>query len=297
MTKNLISWRKMKDIVRLFRLKHYIKNILVFVPLVFMGSGMSMRKIMHSAAGFLAFCLISSCIYIINAARDIEEDRLHPTKRNRPMASGAVSLRSGILCAIVCFAAAIGSMIYLVFFCGGDVLALGWLLLYFVLNLAYSFWFKNIPIIDIIILMSGFLIRILFGAVIAGTFVSSWLYLTVMSGAFYFALGKRRNEITNTEDVGSTRKVLKVYSHSFLDKFMYVSLAMANIFYALWAKEYPKKYMILTVPLVVIICMQYSLDVEGNSDGDPVEVVLRDRKLMIFCLFLIVAMSAILFAL
>ena len=276
-------------------MKHYIKNILVFVPLVFMGNEMTAQKIMHSAAGFLAFCLISSCIYIINDARDIEKDRLHPTKKNRPMASGAVSLRAGILCAIACFAVATGAVIYLVLFCGNSVLSLGWLLLYFALNLAYSFGLKNIPVIDIIILMSGFLIRILFGAVIADTFVSSWLYLTVMSGAFYFALGKRRNEIMRTEDVGSTRKVLKVYSHSFLDKFMYVSLAMANVFYALWAKEYPKKHMILTVPLVVVICMRYSLDVAGDSDGDPVEVVLKDRWLIAFCALFAVLMAGILF--
>ena len=175
--------------------------------------------------------------------------------------------------------------------------ALAWLLSYFILNLLYSFGLKNIPIVDIIILMSGFLIRILFGAVLADTFVSSWLYLTVMSGAFYFALGKRRNEIIKTDSIGKTRKVLAAYTHNFLDKFMYVSLAMANIFYALWAKEYPKKYMILTVPLVVIICMQYSLDVEGDSDGDPVEVVLCDRKLIIFCLLLIFSMGVILFVL
>ncbi len=285
----------MKDILRLLRVKHYIKNILVFVPLAFMGSGITAQKIAHSAAGFLSFCLISSCIYIINDARDIEKDRLHPTKKNRPMASGAVSVRLGVLCAIVCFLVSVGAILLLVLFCSGSVFALGWLVLYFVLNLAYSLALKNIPVIDIIILMSGFLIRILFGAAIADTFVSSWLYLTVMSGAFYFGLGKRRNEILRTEQAGATRRVLMAYSHSFLDKFMYVSLAMANVFYALWAKEYPKRFMILTVPLVVVICMQYSLDVEGESDGDPVEVVLKDKKLLSFCALLCVMLALILY--
>lgn len=284
----------MKNILKLLRVKHYIKNILVFVPLAFTGV-LDVSKLFFCFLGFLSFSLISSCIYIINDAKDIEKDRLHPKKKNRPMASGVVSIKTGIMIAILCFFLSIGAILYLIQCYGMKYTALAWLLTYFILNLLYSLGLKNIPIVDIIILMSGFLIRILFGAVLADTYVSSWLYLTVMSGAFYFALGKRRNEIMKSENVGSTRKVLKSYSHNFLDKFMYVSLAMTNVFFALWAKEYPKKYMILTVPLVVIICMQYSLDLEGDSYGDPVEVVLGDKKLILFCLALLAVMALIIF--
>lgn len=288
------SFCKMKDILKLLRIKHYIKNTLVFVPLVFAGD-LRFQKFLFCLAGFAAFCLISSCSYIINDVRDIERDRFHPTKKNRPLASGAVSVRAGACIAATCFLLASGTVLALVAVYGVEYAAHGWLLLYFALNLAYSFGLKNIPVVDVVILMSGFLIRILFGAAIAGTFVSSWLYLTVMSGAFYFALGKRRGEILRGG--GVTRKVLEAYSHAFLDKFMYVSLAMANIFYALWAKEYPKRYMVLTVPIVVIVCMQYSLDVEGDSDGDPVEVVMRDRKLIFLVMLLLAFMALVLFAL
>lgn len=286
----------MKNILKLLRVKHYIKNILVFVPLAFTGV-LDVSKLLFCFVGFLSFSLISSCIYIINDVKDIEKDRLHPKKKNRPMASGAVSVKTGITVAILCFLLSAGAILFLILCYEMKYTALAWLLAYFILNLLYSLGLKNIPIVDIIILMSGFLIRILFGAVLADTYVSSWLYLTVMSGAFYFALGKRRNEIIKTDNSGKTRKVLEAYNHNFLDKFMYVSLAMANIFYALWAKEYPKKYMVLTVPLVVIICMQYSLDVEGDSDGDPVEVVLGDKKLILFCSALLTAMAFIIFVL
>ena len=284
----------MKNILKLLRVKHYIKNILVFVPLAFTGI-LDASKFIFCFVGFLSFSLISSCIYIINDAKDIEKDRLHPKKKNRPMASGAISVKTGISVAILCFLLSVCSILYLMLCYEIKYTALAWLLTYFILNLLYSLGLKNIPIVDIIILMSGFLIRILFGAVLADSFVSSWLYLTVMSGAFYFALGKRRNEILKTDTIVKTRKVLEAYNHNFLDKFMYVCLAMANIFYALWAKEYPKKYMVLTVPLVVIICMQYSLDVEGDSDGDPVEVVLGDKKLIFFCFALFSAMALIIF--
>lgn len=284
----------MKNILKLLRVKHYIKNILVFVPLAFTGV-LDVSKFIYCFVGFLSFSLISSCIYIINDAKDIEKDRLHPKKKNRPMASGTVSVKAGISIAIICFLLSVVLILFMVLCYEIKYTALAWLLSYFILNLLYSLDLKNIPIVDIIILMSGFLIRILFGAVLADTVVSSWLYLTVMSGAFYFALGKRRNEIMKTDTTGKTRKVLEAYNHNFLDKFMYVSLTMANIFYALWAKEYPKKYMVLTVPLVIIICMEYSLNVEGDSDGDPVEVVLGDKKLILFCFVLLVAMALIIF--
>lgn len=287
----------MKHLLKLMRVKHYIKNILVFIPLVFMGGKINLNAVVNSILGFIAFCLICSCIYIVNDARDVKKDRLHPTKCNRPMASGAISVKTGIVFAVLCFIVSASLVFYLCFYHSIRTFAIFWLGLYFFINLAYSFGLKNIPIVDIIILMSGFLIRILFGAAIANTFVSTWLYLTVMSGAFYFALGKRRNEIKKTNETGETRKVLSAYSHEFLDKFMYVSLAMAIVFYALWAKEYPKRYMILTVPLVVIICMQYSLDVEGDSDGDPVEVLVKDKKLIVFCLIYMITMAFILFVL
>ena len=286
----------MKNILKLLRVKHYIKNSLIFVPFVF-STSLNTSKLLFCFVGFWAFSLISSCIYIINDIKDIENDRLHPKKKNRPIASGIVSVKTGIKIALFCFIISIGAILTIILRCGIKYSSLIWLLTYFLLNLLYTSGFKNIPILDIIILMSGFLIRILFGAVLADTFVSSWLYLTVMSGAFYLALGKRRNEILKTEIVGETRKVLEAYNRNFLDKFMYVCLAMANIFYALWAKEYPKRYMILTVPLVVIISMQYSLDVEGDSDGDPIEVVLSDKKLLILLVLLILIISIILFVL
>ncbi len=286
----------MKNILKLLRVKHYIKNLLVFVPLAFTGS-INFLRFSFCFVGFLSFSLIASCIYIINDVKDLEKDRLHPTKKNRPMASGAVSTKIGIIIAVICFLLSIGATFALIILYEISISALIWLMSYFILNLSYSLGLKNIPVIDIIILMSGFLIRILFGAVLADTFVSSWLYLTVMSGAFYFALGKRRNEILKTESIGNTRKVLESYNRNFLDKFMYVSLAMTNIFYSLWAKEFPKRYMILTVPLVVIICMQYSLDIEGDSDGDPVEVILSDKKLILFCTILLIVMAFIIFVL
>ena len=208
----------MKNLLKLLRVKHYIKNILVFVPLIFLGREINLNAVVNSIIGFIAFCLICSCIYIVNDARDVEKDRLHPTKCNRPMASGAISVKAGIIIAILCCLFSGFFVLYLFFYRDVKSVSIFWLALYFILNLTYSFGLKNIPIVDIIILMSGFLIRILFGATIANTFVSTWLYLTVMSGAFYFALGKRRNEIVKTAVAGGAQE--KCLQHILMDSWI-----------------------------------------------------------------------------
>jgi 4-hydroxybenzoate polyprenyltransferase len=174
------------------------------------------------------------------------------------------------------------------------------LVLYLILNLAYSFGLKNIPIVDITILVAGFLIRILYGAFVTGITISNWLYLTVIALSFYFALGKRRNELKHISD-GETRQVLKAYPINFLDKNMGMCLTLANVFYALWSMDektksfYNNDYLIFTVPIVLLITMKYSLDIEGESDGDPVEVLLHDKVLLALCVLYLAVMFMILY--
>ena len=139
---------------------------------------------------------------------------------------------------------------------------------------------KNIPLIDITILVSGFLIRVLYGGAVINVEISNWLYLTVISMAFYLVIGKRRNEVINYKK--STRKVLKYYSKEFLDKNMYMCLALAIIFYSLWTMDYQigNTMLVWTVPIVILICMKYSMTIEIGGDGDPIEVVYSDKMLL-----------------
>ena len=158
---------------------------------------------------------------------------------------------------------------------------------YFAANLGYSLGLKHVPFLDIVLLVLGFVLRVLYGAAIVGSVTSAWVYLTVFALSFYLGLGKRRNELKKTRDSGgSTRKVLQYYSYEFLDKFMYLCLTLAVTFYALWSAdgEITAKYgtdkLIWTVPLVIIILMKYSADIESDSFGDPVDVVMHDKVLL-----------------
>jgi len=151
------------------------------------------------------------------------------------------------------------------------------------------------------ILVSGFLIRVVYGAVITGITISDWLYLTVIAVSFFFSLGKRRGEL---QKVGGSesRKVLDAYNVNFLDKNMYICLALANVFYALWSMDpdvtaaYNGKRLVLTVPIVLLITMKYSLNIEGDSDGDPVEVLLKDKLLLLLCVVYAAVMMYILYS-
>lgn len=273
----------MKKYLKLMRIRHYIKNLLVLAVLACSGQLFDTEKLVSAIIAFVSFCMISSVVYIINDIRDKEKDSKHPTKCNRPIAAGKVSVKSAWILAAVLFAIACVCN-YFTFNLTSSLL----LLLYFVLNLAYSFGIKNIPIADITILSSGYLIRLLYGAIIIDTTVSKWLCLIVIAVAFYFSLGKRRNELKQHGSDG-TRTVLKSYSMDFLNKSMTMCLTLTNVFYALWSLDdatiefYNNRYLIFTVPLVMLITLKYSMTVEGDSDGDPVEVLLHDKILLLLC--------------
>ena len=263
----------MREYLRLLRPKHTIKNILVILPLVFSGQLLDGRLLGQGICAVLAFCAAASLVYIINDIRDADRDRQHPTKRFRPIASGAVP---------VSHAAAEGTLLCGVtaglFWLGRFPGEAGWYLAaYLALNLGYSFGLKNVPIVDVAILVSGFLLRMLFGAAATGIAASGWLYLTVTSVSFYLGLSKRRGELRTSH--GDTRKVLQYYSDSFLTQNMQMCLTLAVVFYSLWSMDRGPQLM-WTVPLVICICLRYSMTVEGNSDGDPVEVIYQDKALM-----------------
>lgn len=285
----------MKYYIKEMRPHHWIKNILVFAALACSGHLFSASGVIKGLWGFAAFCFISSAVYFINDIRDVEKDRKHPEKCKRPIASGKIPVRNACITAGFLFllAALCNLMVF-------EPVASVIIAVYFLLNLGYSLGLKNVPLLDVTILVSGFIFRILYGAIITNIEISNWLYLTVIAAAFYFSLGKRRNELKRTSP-GNTRTVLNYYSEGFLDKNMYMCLALTNIFYALWSMDektveaYGSRCLIWTVPIVLVICMKYSLDVEGDSDGDPVEVVIHDKVLSVLCIAYLALMLAILY--
>ena len=264
--------------IKLIRIKHYIKNFLIFLPLIF-SRNINATNILLSILGFISFSFASSIIYIINDIRDKEKDKNHPTKKNRPIAAGTISITNALIVATLLLIITIAILIYLSAF--NKFISI-YIITYILINIMYSFGLKNIPLLDVFILALGFLIRVLYGGALINVEISNWLFLTVLSISFYLGLGKRRNELIAQEKTGNTtRSVLKYYNKEFLDKNMYMCLSMTIIFYSLWCQDLNSDYIMWTIPIVLLICMKYSLNIESNSSGDPVEVLLKDKILML----------------
>ncbi len=286
----------MKNYIKLARFKHCIKNIFILLPLFFGHKLFDIEADIECILGFFAFSLLSSVVYIVNDINDIENDKRHPQKRLRPIASGKISIKNGIIYAAFL---AVLSCVCAYFACRENPFSVIFLITYFVINFMYSFGLKNYPIIDVAILASGFLLRLLFGASIVNIEVSSWLYLTVLSLSFYLGLGKRRNELKRQSD--TSRKVLKYYSYEFLDKMMYMFMAIALVFYSLWCADpmtvsnLDPSRIVWTVPVIILILMRYSYIVEGDSDGDPAEVVLHDIPILALCAFYALLMTLLIY--
>ena len=175
-------------------------------------------------------------------------------------------------------------------FCCADIQGIACVAGYLLINVAYSKGLKKVPLVDVALLSSGYVIRMIFGALAAGVFISEWLYLTVMAGSFFLGLGKRRGEV---DAVGvASRSVLSGYTRDFLDKNMYVCMTLTLTFYSLWARERPLR--LATVPLVLIIFMRYSLDIESEGDGDPMGIVLGDKMLAaLIALYMLSAVAVV----
>lgn len=273
--------------IKLLRPKHYIKNVIILLPLFFSGQFLVWEKLLFGLLGIIVFSMLSSSIYIFNDLNDVEKDRLHPQKCNRPIASGAVKKPVAVI--IMIGLLIMTGIISLLLFNMNSVIYLS---VYYILNILYSVRLKCVPILDVAILASGFLIRVLFGGCLLDIEVSEWLYLMILSGALYMGLGKRRNELI----LGTgSRSVLKKYSKDFLNQNMNVCMGLAMVFYSLWAKDSIHKSMIWTIPLFIIIIMRYGYSSECDKGGDLVEIILHDVLLLLLLVIYIGTIAVILY--
>lgn len=286
----------MKKYFKLMRIQHYIKNLIILLPMVLSGRLFDIELVKVNLLGFLSFSLIASFIYVINDIFDVKQDRLHPIKCKRPIASGEIEKKNAIVFSILLFI--ISAMInYFICIKSGYLVWILWSM-YILINFLYSFGLKRIPVVDVIILAAGFLIRVLYGGAISGIEVSFWLYFTVLSLSVYMSLGKRRNELKNQGEC--VRKVLRYYNYKVTNGFMYAFFILTLVFYTLWCITVASigKFSIFiyfTIPLVFLVIARYSKDIEGKVDGDPVNVVLKDKWLIIGSLIYTLSLFLILY--
>lgn len=265
----------MSNYIKLLRIKHWVKNVLIFIPVI-CAKQVNMENVGKALLAFLSFSLLSSTIYILNDLRDVEQDRLHPRKKDRPIASGKVTQTAAM---VLMFATGVLSLACNVLISGEFLFktSVFWGA-YLLINLGYSLGLKNVALMDITLLSAGFVLRVYYGAAVLGIAVSSWLFLTIMSASVFMGLGKRRKELIYHPDA---RKVLKEYNEAFLTQFQFVSLTLVLVFYALWAVQQEIAALPFTVPMVLLVLMRYCLIVEKSEEGDPTTILFGDKTLLL----------------
>jgi decaprenyl-phosphate phosphoribosyltransferase len=269
----------LRGLVRAARPKQWTKNVLVLAPLLPAGAQLFHADLVGVALAFAAFCLISSSVYLINDSRDVEADRAHPVKRNRPIAAGLVSIPVAITAAVVLaisaflLAAADGTSLMIV------------LASYYAIQLAYCFGLKHEPVLELACVASGFLLRALAGGVAAGIPLSQWFLLTTAFGSLFMATGKRYGEARMGERTGNrVRKVVERYTPTFLRFVWTLAATVVVLTYSLWAFEVGQDHgspwtKISLVPFTLAI-LRFAIDVDAGTAEEPEEIVLRDRVLL-----------------
>jgi 4-hydroxybenzoate polyprenyltransferase len=264
------------------RPKQWIKNVLIFTALVFDEKLLDVQAFLVTLAGFILFCMITSSVYLLNDITDIQADRQHPKKKNRPIASGALRVSTARWAVLI---------LLLISLPAAYLLSPGFcliLLLYLVLNLSYSRWLKHVVIIDVFVLASFYVIRVVAGlTLIEVTRFSPWLYVVTTLLALYIGLGKRRAELTLlSEGAQSHRRVLDGYSLPLLDQYITIVSAptvVASSLYTFSAPNLPDNHaMMLTIPFAIYGILRYLYLVQTNQGGGaPEEELLTDQPLQI----------------
>ena len=264
------------------RPRQWTKNVFIFAALVFDKQLFIVESFSRTLAGVVLFCLISSCVYILNDIVDVEADRKHPEKKNRPIPSGKLPINVAWVVLIV--------LVIVTFVLAGFLSPAfeAVIISYFIINIAYSKWLKHIPIVDVLVLATGFVLRVHAGVtLIQVERFSPWLYVLMTLLSLFLGFGKRRAELALlAHGAGSHRKVLDGYTLPLLDQYIMIVSGTTIVAYSLYtfsAPNLPENHsMMLTIPFVVYTIFRYLYLIQvKHAGGAPEEILLSDRPFQI----------------
>jgi 4-hydroxybenzoate polyprenyltransferase len=283
-------------LLRLMRPHQWVKNLLVYLALIFARRVTDLPAVGRVTLAFCAFCLAASAIYILNDLMDRERDRSHPRKRLRPLASGVVTPTQAIALLVACLAGAgiltawLAAHIPLAgdpfaHWGGSALLFVLCMVAYLLLNALYSLWLKHVVLLDIFLIAAGYVLRAMAGAFVIPVPISPWFYLCITFGALFLALGKRRAELLLlNDDAYSHRRNLREYTLPLLDQLIMIVVTCALISYSLYTfqGENASHDLMLTIPLVVFGLFRYLYLIYVKAAGDrPDELLWRDRQIFV----------------
>ena len=279
------------------RPQQYIKNLFIFLPLFFALKISDTELLTSALIAFIAFSLTASAVYILNDYHDIDEDRQHPTKRDRPLASGAINKRQALGIMALLFVAGFGMMAML------SLQAAMILLAYVIMNIAYSLYLKHIAILDVTIIAIGFVLRLFIGSVVTNIPLSMWIVVMTFLLALFMALAKRRDDVLIYLDTGKKmRKVIDGYNLQFLDTAMAIMASVVIVSYTIYTtspevvERVHSQYLYLTALFVILGIMRYlQITFVLKDSGSPTKIVFEDRFIQLTLLGWIITFAWILY--
>lgn len=267
------------DFVRLARPKHWIKNVFVFLPVPFALAAGAKIDVVPFLLGLASFCLASSAVYAFNDAQDAERDRAHEEKRLRPIAAGRISRGAAYV-----FSTVVGSLALLAAFASGRPPAVTLVSLYVAINLFYSLGAKHLPLLDVFLLSSLYMLRVILGCELLDVHASNWLLVCSSALALFLSLAKRRAEFASGMDTNH-RPALQGYNQAFLDQAMGISASVTVVAYAMYSMEAPVLVpgrQFAALPFVVFGVLDYlRMAHVSHEGGSPVDALLRSPTLLL----------------
>ncbi len=282
--------------IRAMRPRQWVKNVLVGAAPLAAGRLFEPGVVLDVVLAFVAYCLVSSAIYLVNDVHDVDEDRLHPRKRFRPIAAGELRPAAALV-----LAAITGVAGFAVGYAASIELCIT-LAVYVAVQIVYSVFLKHLPVVDLAIVASGFLLRAIAGGVASGIVLSQWFLLVASFGSLFMVAGKRYSEMKSIGADAGTRRSLERYSESYLRFTWMLAAVMVLISYSLWAFEdrftlwLDVPWTALSIAPFTLGLLQYALEVDAGSAGEPEEVVLHDHVLQGIGLVWLLVISIAVFA-
>ena len=275
---------KILKLIELIRPKQWIKNLFLFAPILFAGQLLNLELLSKNLIAFIAFCGVSSCVYIINDIVDIESDRVHRKKRYRPLASGDITIKTAVVFLVILLILTILLSLTLNLYFGITVFT------YFMINILYSFKVKHIVILDVFFVSFGFMLRVAAGAAAISVPVSSWMILTTIFVSLFLAVSKRRAELSQIEqeNIEKQRKVLDHYAIEFTEQMNTIAATGTIICYALYTvsskaiSTFQTDKLIYTTPFVIYGIFRYLYLIHKKNLGEsPTQIVTKDIPIII----------------
>ena len=281
----------LNSIIALMRIEQYIKNVFIFLPIFFSLKISDTSLLLPSIIAFIAFSMVASAVYIINDLHDIDEDKDHPIKKHRPLASGIIRKNHAVI--IMLALLTFGTLLILSLSLKASLI----IAIYFFMNIAYTFYLKQIAIVDVNIISIGFVLRLFVGSSVTNIILSKWIIIMTFLLSLFLALSKRRDDVIIYSDTGrKMRKSIDGYNLEFLDASMSIMASVVIVAYTIYTASFNSEYLYLTTFFVILGILRYlKIALVHKNSGSPTRIVNGDRFMKLILIGWVVSFGLILY--